>query len=109
MTKLLAVLIAGLFSAGAYAQATNAPPPATPGGPATKAQAKAEAKVEARKEAKPGATPAATPTPGRDAAAAAGSTMPVETKAQKAGEANKAKRKAKRPGRKAADQGKTPT
>jgi hypothetical protein len=106
MTKLLAILIAGLFSAGAFAQAS---PPATPGGPATKSQSNADAKVEARKEAKPGVKPSATPTPGGNAATASGSTMPVETKAQKASQGKKAKRNAKHPGRKGTTQGKTPT
>jgi len=64
--------------------------------PPTKPQAAAESKAEARKAAKPGVAPKATPTPGGDAATAAGSTMPVETKAQKAAEAKKAKRKVKK-------------
>ena len=107
MTKLLAVLIAGLFSAGAFAQTPgSAVPKDTPGAtPTTKPQAAAESKAEARKAAKPGVAPKATPTPGGDAATAAGSTMPVETKTQKAAEAKKAKRKVK----KAPGQGKTPT
>ncbi len=103
MTKLLAVLLAGLFSVGVYAQTPGSGVPKdTPGAtPATKSQEKAQAKVDA----KTGVAPKATPTPGGDAAAAAGSTMPVETKAQKAAQTKKAKRKVK----KAPEQGKTPT
>ena len=48
MTKLLASLIAGLFSAAVFAQATPATP-ATPAAPAAKASA---AKGEAKKEEK---------------------------------------------------------
>ena len=107
MKRVLAVLIAGLFSAGVFAQTPgSAVPKDTPGAtPMTKSQSRAEAKVHAREAAKPGIAPKATPTPGGDAATAAGSTMPVETKAQKAAETKKAKRKVK----KAPEQGKTPT
>lgn len=103
MTKLLAVLVAGLFSAVAFAQTPgSAVPKDTPGAtPTTKGQAKAQANVDA----KSGIAPKATPTPGGNAATAAGSTMPVATKAQKSAEAKKAKRKVK----KAPEQGKTPT
>jgi hypothetical protein len=107
MTKLLAVLIAGLFSTAVFAQTPgSAVPKDTPGAtPTTKGQAKAHAKVTARKEANKGVAPAATPTPGGNAAAAAGSTMPVETKVQKVAE----KRKTARKSGKAAHPTKTPT
>ncbi|MDB5911893.1 MAG: hypothetical protein JWP22_568, partial [Ramlibacter sp.] len=67
--------------------------------------AQGEAAVDERKAANPGVAPAATPTRGGIAANAAGSSMPITTKAQKAAEAKKAKRKHG----KAAGQGKTPT
>ncbi|MBK6007895.1 hypothetical protein JJB11_17485 [Ramlibacter ginsenosidimutans] len=51
MTKLLAVLIAGLFSAAVFAQATPATP-ATPAAPAAKAEVKADAKKEEKAAAK---------------------------------------------------------
>ena len=106
MTKLFAVLVAGMLSAGAFAQAPGSGTPKdTPGAtPTTKSQAAAQGKVEAREAAKPGVAPKTTPTPGGNAATAAGSTMPVDTKAQKAAERKKAKRKIK----KAPEQGKTP-
>jgi hypothetical protein len=107
MTKLFAVLLAGLFSVGTFAQTPGSAAPKDAGTqtPAAKGQRKAEATVDERKAANPGVAPAATPTPGGNAANAAGSTMPVTTKAQKTAEAKKAKRKHG----KAAGQGKTPT
>jgi hypothetical protein len=54
MNKLLATLVAGLFAAAAFAQATPATP-ATPAAPAVKAEVKAEkaeAKVTKKKAAK---------------------------------------------------------
>jgi hypothetical protein len=107
MTKLPGVLLAGLFATAVFAQTPgSAVPKDTPGAtPTTKPQAKAEAKVSARKKAHKGVAASATPTPGGNAATASGSTMPVDTAAQKSAETKKATRKHG----KTAKQGKTPT
>lgn len=90
MSKVLAVLIAGLFAAGAYAQ--NPPGTSSEQQPVTssKPQAKAEAKVEARPAGQ------VKPAGGDEGKVSEGSGGATASKALDAGEARKHTRDARR-------------
>jgi len=101
MSKVLAVLIAGLFAAGAYAQNPTGTSPEQGNVTNTKPQVRAEAK----KAAKPAGKVA--PTAGDNAKTAEGGAVGTD-KAAVSGEKRRSTRDQRRPGKRKSTQGGTP-
>jgi hypothetical protein len=101
MSKVLAVMIAGLFAVGAYAQN----PAGTSAEQGNATNSKSQQRAEARKDAKPAGEVKG---PGGDAPKSLEGGAVANDKAAAAGEGRKQTRDQRRPGKKKTTQGGTP-